>query len=157
MGLDMYLNKRSYVQQWDHNEKNHTVTVKFDGKVRKDIKRKRITYVIEEVMYWRKANHIHKWFIDRYEVIDNCEEIHLSIDDLVMLLRDCEKVIANPEQAREILPTSDGFFFGGTDYDEYYFYETKRTAIELRELIDEYYESSSEGFNSSGFYYHASW
>jgi hypothetical protein len=37
MGLDMYLNKRSYVQQWDHNEKNHTVTVRFDGKVRKDI------------------------------------------------------------------------------------------------------------------------
>lgn len=157
MGLDMYLNKRSYVQQWDHNEKNHTVTVKFDGKVRKDIKRKRITYVIEEVVYWRKANHIHKWFIERNDVVDNCEEIHLSIDDLVMLLRDCEKVIANPEQAREILPTSDGFFFGGTDYDEYYFYETKRTAIELKELIDEYYESSSEEFNSSGFYYQASW
>ena len=157
MGLDMYLNKRSYVQQWDHNEKNHTVTVRFDGKVRKDIKRKRITYVIEEVMYWRKANHIHKWFIDRYEVVDNCEEIRLSIDDLVMLLRDCEKVIANPEQASQILPSSDGFFFGSTDYDEYYFHQTKETAKELKKLIKEDDESSGKGFYTSDFYYIASW
>jgi hypothetical protein len=110
-----------------------------------------------ERTYWRKANHIHKWFIDRYEVVDNCEEIRLSIDDLVMLLRDCEKVIANPEQAGGILPTSDGFFFGSTDYDEYYFHQTKETAKELKKLIKEDDESSGKGFYTSDFYYIASW
>ena len=157
MGLDMYLNKRSYVQQWDHNEKNHTVTVRFDGKVRKDIKRKRITYVIEEVMYWRKANHIHKWFIDSFGVEDNCEDIRVSVDDLRILLGKCEEVIANPEQASQILPSSDGFFFGSTDHDEYYFHQTKETAKELKKLIKEDDESSGKGFYTSDFYYIASW
>ena len=61
MGLDMYLYKKSYVKNWQHMkpESLHKITIKKGGKVRKDIKTDRITYIIEEVAYWRKANAIH--------------------------------------------------------------------------------------------------
>ena len=66
MGLDMTLSKKTYVQNWDfHKEKEkHTISIKKGGKVRKDIKSKRISYIVEEVMYWRKANAIHSWFVE---------------------------------------------------------------------------------------------
>ena len=64
MGLDMYLSKKTYVKRWDHNrpEEQHEVTVRLGGVARKDIDPKKISYIEEEVGYWRKANQIHKWF-----------------------------------------------------------------------------------------------
>ena len=64
MGLDMYLSKRAYVKQWNFqkDEEKHKVTVKFGGKSRRDIKPRRVSYVMEEFGYWRKANRIHNWF-----------------------------------------------------------------------------------------------
>ena len=49
MGLDMYLTKRTYVQNWDYmkeSEKNH-VSVK--GADEKHIKPDRVKYIIEEL------------------------------------------------------------------------------------------------------------
>jgi hypothetical protein len=34
-----------------------------------------------------------------------------------------------------MLPTASGFFFGSTEYDEYYFEELERTERELNELL----------------------
>lgn len=64
------------------------------------------------------------------------------------------KVMTNPEIAEELLPTASGFFFGSTDYDEYYMSDIEYTikiieeAIardeELRKIkVDCYYEYSS--------------
>ncbi len=36
------------------------------------------------------------------------------------LLEVCKQVAADPSKAEELLPTQSGFFFGGTEYDEYY-------------------------------------
>ena len=48
MGLDMMLSKRTYVKNWDYqkDEQKHNVTVKLNGKSRKDIKPKRINRAI---------------------------------------------------------------------------------------------------------------
>ncbi len=58
------------------------------------------------------------------------------------------KVMQNTELAEELLPTQSGFFFGGTDYDEYYMDDIDNT-IEIIEnlqkeedLGDIYYRSS---------------
>ena len=34
MGLDQYLSKKSYVQNWEHNQKKHEIKVNFDGILR---------------------------------------------------------------------------------------------------------------------------
>ena len=42
------------------------------------------------------------------------------------------KVIADSSVAESLLPTTHGFFFGGTDYDEYYYSDIEHT-IEVLE------------------------
>ncbi len=72
--------------------------------------------------YWRKSNMIHHWFVNNLaEGVDECQPIYVRREDLEQLKETCIEVIANPESAEELLPTGSGFFFGSTDYDEYYF------------------------------------
>jgi len=150
MGLDMYLSKKHYVKNWSYmkDERKHKITVKLGGKTRKDIKPKRIAYITEEVMYWRKANHIHKWFVDNCQGgIDECQEVYVSKEKLEELAALCEEVTQTCDAG--ILPSTSGFFFGNTEYGDYYFDLTKETAIELRKLLAE--EGNGE------YYYQSSW
>jgi len=59
------------------------------------------------------------------------------------------KVIKNPEVC-EALPTTSGFFFGSTDYNEWYVDSLKETKAILEESLDPKYDNFS-------FYYHSSW
>lgn len=148
MGLDMYLNKRTYVQYWEHNgDDNYEVTVTKGGKPTK-INPKKVKYIIEEAGYWRKQNQIHRWFVENVqEGIDNCGEYYVSKDDLETLLELCKKVQADHSLADSLLPSASGFFFGGTDYDEWYYNGIDNTIQILEEALEdergEFYYSSS--------------
>lgn len=56
------------------------------------------------------------------------------------------KIIKDPSVAEELLPTASGFFFGGTDYDQYYVEDLERTKEILEAVLaeggDVYYQSS---------------
>jgi len=75
MGLDMYLSKKTYVKYWEHNgDNNYEVTVTKAGKPT-NIDPKKVSYIVEEVGYWRKANQIHNWFVENVQNgIDECQE-----------------------------------------------------------------------------------
>lgn len=152
MGLDMYLYKKSYVKNWDHMtpENRHNITIEKGGKLRTDIKPDRICYIVEEVAYWRKANHIHKWFVENcQDGIDDCRSAYVSREQLQELLDVCKQVRDDHSEADELLPTQSGFFFGGTEYDEYYFNDIDYTIKVLEEILSE------EG--SADFEYNSSW
>jgi hypothetical protein len=154
MGLDMYLSKRTYVKKWDHDEPEtlHEVIVNRGGKPREDIDSSRISEVIEEVMYWRKANQIHKWFVDNVQDgVDDCKEYWVSEEKLQELLNLCEKVLESKNS--DFLPPSDGFFFGGTEIDDYYYIEVADT---FKTLTHELY-LVKENKSSGDFYYQSSW
>jgi hypothetical protein len=149
MGLDMYLEKRTYVRQWEHQtpEEQYNVEVTKGGEPVK-IDPKRVTYVIEEVGYWRKQNQIHQWFVENVQNgEDNCAEYCVSKSQLEDLLEICKKILNDNSLAEELLPTASGFFFGGTEYDEWYFDGIENT-IEILEGVlsdttaDYYYSSS---------------
>jgi hypothetical protein len=149
MGLDMYLNKRTYVQQWEHNkpEEQYSVEVTKGGKPTK-IKPNKVKYIIEEAGYWRKQNQIHRWFVENIQNgTDDCGEYYVSKADLETLLELCEKVKADNSLADELLPGASGFFFGGTEYDEWYFNGIDNTIEILKEALEdengEYLYSSS--------------
>ncbi len=81
-----------------------------------------------EVGYWRKANQIHKWFVDNcQEGVDECQEAYVSRNKLKELKRLCEEVLKNKDKAEEVLPTQTGFFFGGDEYEEYYYNDLEDT------------------------------
>ena len=148
MGLDMYLNKRTYVQYWEHNgDDNYEVKVTKGGEPTK-INPKKVKYIIEEAGYWRKQNQIHRWFVENVqEGIDNCGEYYVSKEDLETLLDLCQKVKADNSLAESLLPSASGFFFGGTEYDEWYFNGIDNTIEILEEALEDergdYYYSSS--------------
>ena len=54
---------------------------------------------------------------------DTPNQIPLKIErkDVEELLDRCNQVLEDHSKAEELLPTEDGFFFGSTDYDKYYF------------------------------------
>lgn len=138
MGLDMYLYRKTYVQNWQHEPKKHKVIVELDGKERDDIKSERISYVTETMGSWRKFNALHNWFVENVqEGDDNCAEYIVPIEmlkELRTILTDVKKNRGNDKIAEELFPTADGFFFGGTDYDEYY-YDNIDYTLEILEEI----------------------
>ncbi len=95
MGLDMTLEKRTYVKNWSHMKPDALHTVAISGPQAATIKPPRISHIIEEVAVWRKANAIHKWFVDNVqEGNDDCKDYYVSTEQLTKLLQLCDHVLA---------------------------------------------------------------
>ena len=86
--------------------------------------------------YWRKANAIHKWFVDNVQwEEDDCGVYEVSHDQLKRLTVDVNWVLMFPEEAEDHLPTQSGFFFGSQEYDQYYMDDLRTTAKYMREAL----------------------
>jgi len=151
MGLDMYLTKKTYIgAYWEHRDIKGIVEIDEKGE-RIPIQFNRISYIEERVGYWRKANAIHKWFVDNcQEGIDDCREAYVSFDQLIELLDTCRQVKNNHDLVYSLLPYQEGFFFGSTDYDDWYWKDIDDTIEILENVI-------AEPTLKSSFYYQASW
>jgi hypothetical protein len=84
--------------------------------------------------YWRKFNALHSWFVKNVQKgVDECEEYIVTEKHLERLLKDLTKI--TPENAKDVLPTAEGFFFGDTDYDEYYWREINNAKATVMYLL----------------------
>lgn len=200
-----------------------------------------------EMLYLRKANQIHRYFVDCFaDGVDECQRINISIDDIKKLNALCKQVIKksklipaildggwgswsadkdkvvktyklnglefeageskpvkelktgdifkdeewgdnfcrvdsvedtgeraivrhtalhkglkveNPMFAQDNLPTQAGFFFGATEYDEWYIEDLKDYVRQADEIIADYEETTGAGVNpyDIDYYYQASW
>ena len=114
-------------------------------------------YSVQEVSirvaYWRKANAIHKWFVDKcQDGVDECQETYLSREQLQELVDVCKAVLADKSKAEELLPSASGFFFGGTDYDEWYFGDLTYTVERIEKILKDPVLDERVAF-----YYQSSW
>lgn len=147
MGLDMYLYAERFVSEFtrkgdkDVAEKIRELIPEFGEGT--------IQTVRAEVGYWRKANAIHNWFVKNIQNNnDDCGDYYVSRKELKELLDVIQKVLADNSLSPELLPTTTGFFFGNTSYDEYYFIELHHTvgilnkALELDPSLELFYSSS---------------
>ena len=184
MGLDQYLTRKTYVKNWSHMTPEEKINIELSGET-KNIDVKKISNIEEEVGYWRKANQIHRWFIDNCtdDGRDECQVIYVSHEKLKELYDACVKIkeetemettgeihdvhvikdgqmkkeqflTSKPkstEMMEELLPTQQGFFFGSTDYDQYYMEDIEGTIEILKPIIDG--SEKEEG----DYYYRASW
>ena len=90
-----------------------------------------------EYAYWRKANQIHRWFVDTVQDgEDDCGYYEVTSEQLMDLTDLCKQVLnkRTTDSADATLPTCAGFFFGGTDYDNYYFEDLENTVKQLAEV-----------------------
>jgi hypothetical protein len=154
MGLDMHLTRETYVKKWGHTpeDERFEVTVLRGGKPFDRIKPDRVSYVVEQMGCWRKANQIHAWFVKNVqEGVDNCQKAYVEPEKLKGLRKICQTVLDDPSKAGELLPPQSGFFFGGADIDEYYLDDLRHTI----KVIDEALAEDEEGYSS--LYYQSSW
>lgn len=168
MGLDMYLymKKSTYLPHWGVKN-NPELAASLSNFYPEELKELQDKIFDRESLsktesfqigYWRKANAIHHWFVEECSGgIDECQDIYVPKEKLVELRDLCAKVLEDPTQGKTLLPTTDGFFFGNTAYDEWYIKEIKYT----KELIDDvlaFFEKYKDG---DGKYYEviylASW
>lgn len=92
----MYAVRRLSTEQWDHQpeDERYSVQIARDGKPVSGFQSDRIEAEEEDVMYWRKANHIHAWFVDNVQDgVDDQESYRVDWDQLRQLLHVCEEVI----------------------------------------------------------------
>lgn len=189
MGLDMYLTAEQ--RMYPEYEGTKRKTPEKAKKVREifpelenfETGNLDYTTVKIEAGYWRKANHIHNWFVENIQDgKDNCNSYYVSRKQLQELLSICKKikseiklvddtvvngfiannstngelvknleqgkVILNPEICEKLLPTTKGFFFGSTNYDQWYMQDVEDTikimerCLALPEKWDFEYHSS---------------
>jgi len=140
MGLDMYLHKRTWIGV--EARKRLTMSGLPDG-----VEPSKVTYVVQDAGYWRKANAIHHWFVENVQDgNDDCHTYDVSRDQLQALLRLVVTVLGHPDMAARLLPTQSGFFFGSTEYGQDYLdglKETKRIVSEALADTEADFEYSS--------------
>lgn len=151
-----------------HGDNNEPIKINFN----------KVSYIEEEAAYWRKSNQIHNWFVENIQNgIDDCREYYVSVEKLQELVDLCKKdieylnsleftlseekedlftkekfkykIFNNIEEDKLNLPTQSGFFFGSTEYDEYYYNDLKETVETLEQLLND--------GNKYEYYYQSSW
>ena len=150
----MYLIKKTYVKNWDHYPEDQRHEVQVKGPQAGHIRTDRVCSIEEDAMYWRKANAIHNWFVQECQSgVDECLRVEVPREKLEELSILCETVLENPKDAASVLQTRSGFFFGSTEYDEYFFEQIQKTRDGLVELLQ---ETEDSDFQVS-WHYHSSW
>lgn len=151
MGLDMYLTADRYATEYREEDAELVQALK-GLPINQKIGRAKT--IVADVMYWRKANAIHRWFVENVQDgEDNCNRYWVSIDQLKALLAVCKQVYDNKDNAEFELPTEAGFFFGGVDYDDWYFENIKNTIDRLEEL----FTIPEDELKLWDFHYQSSW
>jgi hypothetical protein len=97
MGLDMYLFAEKHVNGWEGSKDPQFDALVALFKVTPDSGSPSFL-VSATVGYWRKANAIHRWFVDRVqEGKDECQRSYVSKEQLHSLRADCRKVLDSVE------------------------------------------------------------
>jgi len=159
MGLDMYLSRSKFVGfNYEHKRKElEDLGIVLPDLSFAGIDIKKVTTITEDVMYWRKANAIHKWFVDRVQNgNDDCEEYLVSSEKLEELYNTIKLALSSRDNEEignieDILPTQCGFFFGGTDYDEYYWGDL----VSTKEMLEKLFKDKT--WDTWDYKYQSSW
>lgn len=196
MGLDMYLFRMRKQKNKNFNQVMELKEKMNDEKLTSEEREEISPYIfhidmevinysyddlLKEVYYWRKANAIHKWFVENVQDDeDDCGYYRVTENDLEKLIKDLQEVYISlkdketidiektyeynnekyivklykkedTEVADCVLPTQEGFFFGDTSYNNYYFEMVEQTLNDLRIL------KNSFDFDNNYLVYSSSW
>jgi hypothetical protein len=165
MGLDMYLRYRKNYSGYELPTSDTTAYKNLIAAAGiSEIASKTSPYVSVEVtvMYWRKVNSVHAWFVNELaDGVDECQEIHVSRENLQTLRDLCFEALSIPagvslaDHAASVLPPAEGFFFGSTNVDEYYVQDLQETMDGLDRVLANV-PAEGEGWDWS-LIYQASW
>lgn len=156
MGLDMYLKATLTVSQYgDKEEQARYNSVKacfpFHDK-------QGCASITATIKYWRKANAIHAWFVKEVgKNIDECQTMPVSRADITKLITAITTTLSHKDKITtenisefSDLTPQEGFFFGSTEADEWYWSDLESTLPVLQQLLEPEWKDYD-------FSYRASW
>lgn len=97
----------------------------------------------EFVAYFRKVN----FLIPFFDYEEDCSYVEIDKEQVEKLVKTCDLVLkCKPQKGKNLtkkakdevhtlLPTTDGFFFGNTDYNDWYFEDVKNVKDTFSELL----------------------
>ena len=163
MGLDMSLTADHFM--WTYKPEQKELAKQIAELIGIDATVQSVKF---EAGYWRKANQIHKWFVDNVQGgVDNCSDHYVDVAKLTELkklctiLLDCYEATGTEDQpisdefsdlCQKHLPPFEGFFFGSYEIDQYYVQDLKDTVAILEGC-----EKLSDDHPGLDFKYHSSW
>lgn len=160
MGLDMYLEREHYIGgQYQHVGASGVIRIETKHNKTLELDPTKVASINEHVGYWRKANAIHNFFVEKaQDGRDECQRSYVPNKLLIELRNTCKVILrAKVEHGMEseevgtlvqtLLPPTSGFFFGSTNIDEYYFQNLEHTLDVLKDVKE----------NEGDYYYQASW
>ena len=84
--------------------------------------------------YFRKVNFLFKYFEDRGKMVDQYYAF-VEPEDVEDIIDKCERILKNHELAYQLLPTQSGFFFGSTDYNDWYYSDVKDCLKQMKAYL----------------------
>ena len=170
MGLDQYLYLESYQGEtkWDEKRKcsyPKDLKVLGDEILQRNFKSKTTRY---QVGYWRKFNALQGWMERQFGEENTAKGVYLWTEHIEELLDICKRILKALETAPikkdnygndcyecplaiELLPPTDGFFFGSQLIDEWYKHDLEYTIEIFTKVLKIVKEKNYEA------YYDASW
>ena len=156
MGLDMYVtirhkdtqSKLAAYEEWDNKysyEEYERLTDEQKEEYRNSEPEYDASMYGNELMYWRKANQIHNWFVKNCQNgVDDCGRYVITVADLKKLKELCEKILTMTEIKQEQRPT----------YPNGWFNEPVYVMQDVRLLTEDGMKFASEHLPSrSGFFF----
>jgi hypothetical protein len=143
MGLDQYLYAKQFVSSSSWGKEDEKKKIKSIARLMKGTKfvedgehSLQFAQIKLQVGYWRKANQVHQFFVDKCaDGKDECQDTYVERKHLEDLLNRCETVMKDHSRAEELLPAQSGFFFGSTEYGEWYYQDLERTIPILKKIL----------------------
>jgi hypothetical protein len=146
MGLDMYLTAEKFLFSLDPEESAVNVQVVKASGIGDLVTSEFSSLIRLPLIYWRKSNAIHKWFVDNVQDGDDDYGIYYVSWDHVEELQEAITEVLQGTPPEEVLPTAPGFFFGSQDYDDWYYKDLKETEEKLIKLLKRKEELKAKGW-----------
>ena len=161
MGLDMYINvrKNAYKSFSIYDKQKGVKDETYypdDLNIFKDYimaNHAKVTEITTQYMvgYFRKFNALHHHIVETYaDGNDDCTPVYLYQDAVEEIRNRLKQVLDDHSKAEEMLPPCEGFFFGSTEIDEYYFKDVE-SAYYLFDML------ANIDFTKYDVIYQASW
>ncbi len=165
MGLDMYLQTTKYVSGYDHQDlatkTQFALIAEMTGLSKLVCKEAPGITVTVTCAYWRKANAIHGWFVNKVQKgVDECLAHYVSREQLTELRDTCQDLLDKKKLSTnskdpsllalcmEKLPPTEGFFFGTTEINKWFWSDVQSTVEQLTYCLK---------FEGVEFEYRSSW
>ena len=140
MGLDIRFEKAKRHRVEETEERINEIKKEFENANNSSVKFHRLKNEYDELNPWKEVAYFRKvnFLLPFFEYGENCSRLEIDGYKIDELLVKCKQVLEDHSLAETLLPTQGGFFFGNTEYNDWYFYYVKEVYDKFSEIAEDF-------------------